>query len=150
MNIYKTEQLEDDNYQNFIKEHLGVVPACMSSMQVRVVDYDPEKAITIAVPVMESYLNPAGTMQGGFISAAFDNAFGPLCFLATGTPHTAALNIITNYHRPIFLEEELVIKARVTSKGRTIIHMEAEGYNQYEKLVATATTSYIIKQHRGG
>ncbi|NLU50986.1 MAG: PaaI family thioesterase [Syntrophomonadaceae bacterium] len=143
------KQGQDDNYYSFVKEHLGVVPPCFSSMKTRVVDYDSGKSITIAVPVMESYLNPEGTMQGGFIAAAFDNAFGPLCFLATGTSHTAALNIITNYHRPIFLGEELVIVARITSKGRTIIHMEAEGYNQYGKLVATSTTSYIVKQYRG-
>ncbi|HWP98029.1 MAG TPA: PaaI family thioesterase [Syntrophomonadaceae bacterium] len=121
-------------------------PPCFTSMEARLLEYDCKK-VQVALPVLESYLNPAGTMQGGFISAAFDNVFGPLCLLATGTPHTAALNLSTTYHRPLFQGDELVITATVQSHGKTAIHMIAEGYNQDGKLVATSSTSYIIKQN---
>jgi uncharacterized protein (TIGR00369 family) len=123
---------------------LGTPPPCYLNMQTRLIDFTPGTALTVAIPVLESYCNPAGSMQGGFISAAFDNAFGPLCILATGTPRTTALNINTSYHRPIFPGDELIITATVKSKGRTMIHILAEAYNRENKLIATANTQYLI------
>ncbi|MDD2372497.1 MAG: PaaI family thioesterase [Syntrophomonadaceae bacterium] len=123
---------------------LGTPPHCYTSMQTRLLDVIPESSVTIAIPVLESYCNPAGSMQGGYISAAFDNAFGPLCILATGTPRTTALNINTSYHRPIFPGDELIITATVQSKGRTMIHILAEAYNREKQLIATANTQYLI------
>ncbi len=123
---------------------LGTPPQCYINMQVRLLDVTPRSSVTIAVPVLESYCNPAGSMQGGFISAAFDNAFGPLCILATGTNRTTALNINTSYHRPIFPGDELIITATVKSKGRTMVHILADAYNRKKQLIATANTQYLI------
>jgi uncharacterized protein (TIGR00369 family) len=93
---------------------------------------------------MESYTNPGGSMQGGLISAAFDNVFGPLCHLATKTPATTTMSINTSYHRPIFPGDELTVTAKVISKGRTAIYMTGEAYNRDKKLVASANTTYIM------
>ena len=122
---------------------LGPVPHCFSFMQARVIDYVEGQRLTIGFPVLENYLNPARTMQGGFITAAFDNVFGPLCFSATRTTATTTVDIGTSYHRPILEGDELIITATVKSQGKTKIHMVAEAYNQENKLIATATTNYI-------
>ncbi len=127
---------------------LGTPPPCYLNMQTRMLDIIPGSSVTIAIPVLESYCNPAGSMQGGFISAAFDNAFGPLCILATGTPRTTALNINTSYHRPIFPGDELIITATVKSKGRTMVHILADAYNRENQLIATANTQYLILNER--
>ncbi len=122
---------------------MGPVPRCFTFMQGRVIDYVDGQSLTIGFPVLESYLNPARTMQGGFITAAFDNVFGPLCYSATSTTATTTVDISTSYHRPILEGDELIITATVKAQGKTKIHMMAEGYNRENKLIATATTNYI-------
>lgn len=126
---------------------LGPVPYCFNYMQGRILDFNEGKSLTIGFPVLMNYLNPAGSMQGGFITAAFDNVFGPLCYSATKSTATTTIDIITSYHRPIYEGDELIITATVKTKGRTKIHMTAEAYNRDNKLVATASCDYIkIKQ----
>lgn len=122
---------------------MGPVPHCFTFMQARVIEYDAGQRLTVSFPVLENYMNPAGSMQGGFITAAFDNVFGPLCYSATRTTYTTTLGIITSYHRPIWEGDELIITATVKSQGKTKIHMMAEAYNRENKLIATATTDYL-------
>lgn len=132
-----------DPYGNLDVE-LGTPPPCYLHMKAELIEYDPEGGLTVAFPVVQSYLNPAGTMQGGFITAAFDNVFGPLCYLATGTRASAMLDINNSYHRPAFAGDLLTISARVKTKGRTVVHMQGEAYNQENKLVASAHCNYMI------
>ncbi len=126
-----------------IHQTLDRAPNCFVTMQGKVLNYIPDSSLSIAFPVMESYLNPARTMQGGFITAAFDNVFGPLCLLATGTPHTTTVDISTHYHRSISAGDELIVTAVIKSKGRTKIHMLGEAYNKQNQLIATASTNYL-------
>lgn len=119
-------------------------PPCFTSMKARLVSYKDDRELTIVFPVLESQLNPAGSMQGGVISAAFDNVFGPLCYRASKTPASAMVHMNTSYHRPVFQGDELTITARVKTKGRRIVHMEAEACNRENKLVASAHCDYLI------
>lgn len=123
---------------------LGTPPHCYTSMQTRLLNFTPGQSVTVSIPVLECYCNPAGSMQGGLISAAFDNAFGPLSIIATSAARGTTLNINTTYHRPIFPGDELIITATVKAKGRTLVHMVAEGYNRGNQLIATANTQYFI------
>ena len=123
---------------------LGTPPPCYLFMNASVVGYTPETELVVRFPVVHDYLNPGGTMQGGIITAAFDNVFGPLCLRASGTPMSAMVNIDTSYHRPAFEGDELTITARVKAKGKKIINMEAEARNGENKLVATAHCNYMI------
>lgn len=125
------------------KIDLGPIPHCFTSMQGQVVAFDEGRSMTVGFPVLKNYLNPAQTMQGGFITAAFDNVFGPLCYSATKTTATTTVGIITSYHRPIMEGDELIITATVKTQGKTKIHMMAEAYNRDNKLIATASCDYI-------
>jgi acyl-coenzyme A thioesterase PaaI-like protein len=53
------------------------------------------------------------------------------------------VDIYTVFHRPVFPGDELVITARVKTMGKRTIHMEAEAYNQENKLVASASCNYM-------
>lgn len=119
-------------------------PRCAVFIKGEFVNYSPGKSLTIAFPVLEDYLNPAQTMQGGIITAAFDNVFGPFCLLESKTPATAAIDINTTYHRPILAGDVLNVTVTLTSKGRTTIHMKGEARDRQNKLIASATTNYII------
>ncbi len=118
-------------------------PDCFRTMEGCVEDYCPGTSLSVSFPVKESYLNPAKTMQGGFITAAFDNVFGPFCLLESGTPATTTIDINTTYHRPIMPGDTLRVTAFLKSKGKTKIHMIADAYNSEGKLVASATSTYI-------
>ncbi|MEN6349605.1 MAG: PaaI family thioesterase [Syntrophomonas sp.] len=145
MNRPKDQFPQDSPY--FADKALLNEPPCYSSMQARLLEYGSNR-VTVAIPVLGNYLNPAGSMQGGFITAAFDNVFGPLCLSATGTPRTAALHIATTYHRPIFEGDSLVITAAVKNLGNTAVYMEAEAYNKEGKHIASASSNYIIRRSK--
>jgi len=135
------EEKVSDNKE--IESKLGVIPNCFRFMGGEVRAHEEGRSLTVAFPVREQYTNPAGTMQGGFITGAFDNVFGPLCYLATQTPMTTTIDINTSYHRPIFPGEELIIRAEVKTRGKTKVHMVAEAFNGEGKLIASATSTYI-------
>ena len=57
-------------------------PPVFLAMQGEFLDYDPEQAVLrVRFPVLESWLNPYGMMQGGMVAAAIDNTIGPLSAL---------------------------------------------------------------------
>ena len=118
-------------------------PRCFLSMKAEFVEYESRKSLTIRLPVPESSLNPLQAMQGGFITAALDNAFGPLSYLAAGKP-CVTLDLTTQYLRPVKAGDELRIRATVISRGRNAIYMTAEALNSRGKLVAVAESNALV------
>ncbi len=96
--------------------------------------------------MLNEYLNPIKSMQGGFITAAFDNVIGPLSYLAAHTT-CVSLDMHTNYIRPIFYGDELTITAKVVIRGKSTMNISAEGVNSKGKLVATCTSHLMIMKH---
>lgn len=117
-------------------------PNCSVLMGGKYVDYDSRVMLTIAFPVRKEYLNPVKAMQGGFITAAFDNVFGPLSYLAARTPCTT-LDLHTNYIRSINAGDTLTVTARVVSRGLSAMHLSAEAVNGKGKLIATCTSHMV-------
>ncbi len=138
--------IEKEKYEPYgdLSIELPPAPPCYTTMKARLIGHKPGTELTVAFPVYETYVNPAGSMQGGYITAAFDNVFGPLCYRASGTGASAMVDINTSYHRPVFPGDELTITARVKAKGKRIIHMEGEAYNKENKLVASASCDYMV------
>ena len=81
---------------------------CFDVMKPKIMEYVAKESLTIAFPILEEYLNPDGRMQGGFITAAFDNTFGALCFYEVkDLALPATIDISTSYQRPILWEINL-------------------------------------------
>jgi uncharacterized protein (TIGR00369 family) len=118
-------------------------PKCFTHMHAEFVEYESRQMLKVSVPVLEEYLNPMKAMQGGFITAAFDNTFGPLSYLAARHP-CITLQIQTNYIRPILAGDTLTVTARVVSRGGNTMYLSAEAHNSKGKLVATATTHMAL------
>jgi uncharacterized protein (TIGR00369 family) len=144
MPAYPLLQTEDPVKRRQVDEMLGKAPGCYNWMETSIVDFELGETITISVPVRAHHLNPGLSMQGGLICAAFDNAFGPLCWMASKTSNCAMVDMSTSYHRPIFEGDELMVKARVIANGKRKVHMQGEAFNRDHKLVATATATYMI------
>jgi uncharacterized protein (TIGR00369 family) len=118
-------------------------PNCFISMKAEFVTYDSRQSLTVTVPVLEESLNPMRTMQGGFLVAAFDNAFGPLSYLAARAP-CVTVNLTTQFLRPVEVGDHLTVHAKVVSRGMQVLHMTAEAFNSKNKLVAVASAGASI------
>jgi len=71
--------------------------------------------LTAAFPVLERYLNPYGTMQGGMLAAAVDNTLGPLSMLIA--PPNVTRRLQMTYHRPVTLDMgAIVVEARLLER----------------------------------
>lgn len=127
-----------------------VANPCAKLMQPKFVEYIENESITYDFPVMDIYLNPWKCMQGGFISAAFDNAFGALTILETGKFEITSLDLNVSYHRPIFAEDTLTVKVYLKSKGKSIISLWGESFDSSKRLIATATSKIIILNKMAG
>lgn len=119
-------------------------PPCFLEMDAQVVDYDAEaRTLRIRFPVQERWLNPAGVMQGGFLTAAVDNTFGPLSYLVA--PPSVTTHMDTTFIRPVTPRDgHIIVTARVVAQTRQQIHLAAEVHNPKGKLVALATSSQVF------
>ena len=101
-------------------------PPVFTAMQGEFVAYDPDRAtLTARFPILESYLNPYGTMQGGMIAAAVDNTLGPLSMLVAPPNVTRQLGL--TYSRPITLDaRQILVTARLCGRDGLRLHLRAE------------------------
>ena len=89
-------------------------PPIFEIMQCEIIEYSAEeKSLIIRLPVLEKWQNPFGTMQGGMIDAAIDNAVGPLSLLValvnmTRTIETKILKAITMDIETIYVKANLL------------------------------------------
>ncbi len=118
-------------------------PHCFTTMKAEFLDYESRTMLKVVMPVLEESLNPLRVMQGGFITAAFDNAFGPLSYLAARNP-CATLDLHTQYIRSITIGDTLTITARVVSRSGMAMHLSGEAHNGKGKLVATCSSNMIV------
>jgi molybdopterin converting factor subunit 1 len=96
-----------------------------------------------------TFLNPAGTVQGGFLVAMLDGAMGPaaVTLLERGFA-IPTLDLATSFVSPA-QPGRLIADARVVHMGRSVVFTEAELRAEDGALVATATaTSRIVPFER--
>ena len=75
-------------------------PPVFAAMQGQFLEIDLDNGtLTVQFPVLESYLNPYGTMQGGMIAAAVDNTLGPLSVLLA--PPNVTRRLEMTYSHPV-------------------------------------------------
>jgi len=114
---------------NLFSETLGekvkefkLPPPSFELMQCEIIEYNKEeKSLTIKVPVLEDWQNPFGTMQGGLVVGAIDNAVGPLSMLVAGINVTRSID--TKYIKAITMSVNTVyVKAvLIEHKKRRLI-----------------------------
>ncbi len=117
---------------------------CVVTMQPEHVSYTPGDCLTLKFPILDMFLNPRKSMQGGFVSAAFDNVFGILVLLETKRKEMATIDLSVNYIKPIFVGDELYITTYIKSKGNTVCSLYGEAKNKEGKLIATSTTNIML------
>nr|WP_246047159.1 PaaI family thioesterase [Leptospira ognonensis] len=122
---------------------ITVPPPSFIDMKAEIIQYVKNKSISVSFPVMSNQTNPMGFMQGGYIAAAFDNAYGPLSYLVAKKP-TTTIDMNIQYIRGVEPNQRVIVTATIEAKGFSTIHMTAEMKTEKEKLLATSTTNLLI------
>lgn len=89
-------------------------PPVFSTMQGCFIGLDLNEGVLVTeFPVLECYLNPYHTLQGGIIAAAIDNTLGPLSVLVA--PPNVTRHLELTYSHPVDLQTGRIL---VTGKFR--------------------------------
>ena len=100
---------------------------------------------TVAFPIEEWQLNPAGTLHGGACATAFDIAIGMGC-----VPHSKGRRFVTvdtfiSYIGRMSDKDKFVVTVKPVKIGATFMRFQAEGYSKKTgKLIATSAMSYFV------
>ncbi|MCV6627348.1 MAG: PaaI family thioesterase [Cellvibrionaceae bacterium] len=131
---------------DLVKAEEVPTPECAKTLGFELIDYSPEKMeIHVAFQGAKEFLNPAGTIQGGFLCAMLDDVMGPaLVFSLEAGQFAPTLELKTQFVSPAYVGL-IEGKGRVVSKGNQVCCLEGELY-QDGKLIAKATATALIKQ----
>lgn len=92
--------------------------------------------------------NLAGTLHGGMCATVVDQAMGCVAYCAKpgqGTAPTVQLQV--TYHRPLIPGEDVLIRIRVISVTKSLMHLSSEASlaSAPDKLCLTSTATYFYK-----
>ena len=106
--------------------------------EVQAVDVAAQ-TIEIGFLADDRFLNPAGTVQGGFLAAMLDDTQGPALFAAShGAVYAPTIDMHVVCLKPA-RPGKFTGKGRVVSLGKTIAVTEAELFDEGGTLVARGT-----------
>ncbi|TGL65751.1 hotdog fold thioesterase [Leptospira sarikeiensis] len=141
------KDLEDmqKEWEKFSKAapNLMVPPPAFKELSGEFVSYVRKKEMVCSFYIEPRFSNPMGVFQGGFLAAAFDNTFGPLCYLAAGKP-TTTLELSVSYIRMVKENQRITVQAKVVARGNQHIYLEGEAFDEEGKLLAKSTTQVLI------
>lgn len=100
-------------------------PPSQIELKIEYLEVVPGKKIKGKVLFQKRFTNPIKTYQGGFLTAAMDDHFGPLSYITAQRPCTT-LSINTTFLKPFTDQMEFcVIEAEVLQKTKAFIFMRA-------------------------
>jgi len=120
-------------------------PPSFTVMQCEIIEYDKKnKSLITKLPVLEQWANPYGTMQGGMIDAAIDNAVGPLSMLIappnmTRTIETKLIKAITMDLKYIYVKVQLI-----EEKKRRLTFEVSVSDKSHEVYATSKVVNFII------
>lgn len=123
--------------------NIQLPPNSAIELKSKFLEYVPKKSLFVEFPVQEKHVGPLGILQGGILSAFFDDTFGPLSYATLKKP-MVTIDLHVYFLRSVKPGDTVKVKAEITSRGRKIIYMKAEAFDQKNKLIGTATTSALI------
>ena len=91
-------------------------------------------------------LNPSGTVQGGQMNSMLDDVTSLLfIYEAKGKQYPNSTNLHTIHHRPLFIGKAIAT-AEIIKKGKNIVTIKGELYNNEGKLASTLIHSAMIME----
>ncbi len=103
---------------------------------------------TWRMDVDERFLNPAGLVQGGFLSAMLDSAMGASAVTGVGDRRVLVVNVEmkVSFLSPARAGDRLWCSAVVVKAGSAVSFLEGRITNQRDELIATGTSTYLVRE----
>ena len=133
-------QQEVQQYIDFHRENGGTGKI----FQFKFKNYEPG-LLVLEGNFTETCLNPNGTVQGGMMTSMLDDISSLLLIMeANGKLYPASTDLHTLHHRSLN-KGEVIAKAKIIKKGKTIATVKGEIYDQDNKLITTLMhTAYLV------
>jgi uncharacterized protein (TIGR00369 family) len=116
----------------------------------KLVEVDPDAGtIEVTFTATEQFLNPAGTIQGGFLAAMLDDTLGPALVATLGDGEWApTTDLHVQFLKPV-KPGELRGSAQIVRRGRDMAFLAGDLRDAKGDLVATATATAVIRSPSG-
>jgi len=121
------------------------MPTAAKTLGWSLIEADTERGeIEVSFAASDEFLNPAGTVQGGFLTAMLDDTMGP-ALAATLDPgfYGATLELKVSFLRPA-KPGRLVGRGRVVHRGGTIAFLSGELLDHTGQVVAVGSATARI------
>lgn len=117
-------------------------PPSARLLGLEVLDIAPSRdRMTARFDGREQFLNPAGFIQGGLLTAMLDEALSVALYLNTnGERAGSTIDMHTHFVRPT-RPGEITVRARVVNLGRSIAFLSGDLFDHESTLCATASAS---------
>ena len=127
---------------------LQIPPNCDLTLGLTCVDKAADATTVWRMRVDERFLNPAGIVQGGFLSAMMDSAMGASAVLSVRDRKVSIANteMKSSFLRPARTGDVLTCTARVLKPGNVVAFLGARVQDEEGRLVATSSSTYLIKE----
>ena len=124
------------------KHALGAAHADLMGVVFDSFDAEREE-ITLRFTAPDSFITPRGTVQGGLVAGFLDEVMGWAHVWATDHEEAPLnLDITMTLIRPV-MAGPLVGKGRVIKRGRRVIYLEGELFDDAGNLLARSTSTAI-------
>lgn len=121
------------------------MPAATTTLGWSLIQADTERGeIEVSFEATEDFLNPAGTVQGGFLTAMLDDTMGP-ALAATLDPgqYGTTIELKVSFLRPA-KPGRLVGRGRIVHRGGTIAFLAGELLDESGQVVAVGSSTTRI------
>lgn len=124
-----------------------VPPNCDLTLGMVCIKKD-EPGITVwTMTAEERFCNPVGMLQGGFLGAFCDSAMGASSITSARDRkiYSANAEMKISFLRPVPMGSFLTCTATAISSGARVAFVEADVVDQDGRLVARATSTYMLR-----
>jgi uncharacterized protein (TIGR00369 family) len=127
-----------------------VPPNCDLTLGLICVDKSTPGVTTWQMWADERFANPAGVIQGGFVAAMLDSSMGASAVTSLDGRRARVANaeMKVNFLHTAKVGSTLTCTARVIESGSTVIFVEAAVRDEEDRLIATASSTYIAKDRQ--
>jgi uncharacterized protein (TIGR00369 family) len=122
------------------------LPPATRTLGAELIAVDPDVGtIEVGFLAGDSFLNPVGVVQGGFLAAMLDETLGPALIATLGSDQFApTADLHVQFLRPA-KPGRLRGRGRVVRRGRDLAFMSGELVDESDEVVAVATATATIR-----